>query len=83
MNTYQSKLACGQTAWMIRENKVTFLPVGSVTIKTISEDDGFQPRQKVIYGFRIHDTSGTRFVEWEEHEESECFATKEELLASL
>ena len=82
MTTYQSTLVRGQTAWFIRENKVVSMPVGSVTIKSVADENGNPSHETVTYGFRIYDTS-KRFKEWEEHDQAECFGTKEELLASL
>ncbi len=82
MKTYQSKLDPGQIAWFLRDNKVVSAPVGSVTIKAVANTDGTLSHETVTYGFRVYDASHS-FKDWEELFQSCCFATKEELLASL
>lgn len=73
MKTYQSKLEEGQLAWLLRENKVVSMPVGSVHIKAVANEEGKPSHITVTYSFRIYGV----------YKDSECFATKEELLASL
>lgn len=82
MKTYQSKLEAGQLAWLLRENKVVSMPVGSVHIKAVANEEGKPSHITVTYSFRIYGVRND-FKEWEEYKDSECFATKEELLASL
>lgn len=81
MATYTSKLERGQLAWFLRENTVVSMPVGSVTIKSVEGVDG-PSSETIVYGFRIY-TAGHKFEKWEEHYQSKCFASKDELLASL
>ena len=81
--TYTSKLAAGQTAWFLRDNKVVSEPVGYVTIKSVVDDLGNPQSLQVSYGFRTYFGNTGNFNKWEELTESLCFATKEELLASL
>ena len=84
MKEYQSKLEPGQTAWLMRKNKIASMRVGGVTIKSVTDDeDEKHLHQTVNYGFRIYDTSKKLNYEWEEYPESLCFASKEELIASL
>jgi hypothetical protein len=82
MKEYQSKLEAGQLAWFIRENKVVSMPVGVVHIKAMSDEEGKPSHTSITYSFRIYGARN-EFKDWEEHKEYECFATKEELLASL
>ncbi len=82
MATYTSKLKDGQTGWLIRKNEVTSMPIGSVTIKSVSDDQGKHLHTSVIYGFRIYELNG-KFKDWEEHPENKVFGSKEDLIASL
>lgn len=82
MKTYQSKLDPGQTAWFLLENKVVSAPVGSVTVKAVANEDNTLSHETVTYGFRLY-VNSKEFKEWLDRPQSECFATKEELLASL
>lgn len=82
MATYQSKLKRGQTAWFLRENKVVSLPVGQVVIRSVANDDGEPVFESITYCFRIYNSDKT-FKDWEDRPELDCFASKEDLLASL
>ncbi|MFM9962237.1 MAG: hypothetical protein ACKV2Q_13570 [Planctomycetaceae bacterium] len=79
---YTSKLTAGKTGWLIRENKVVSLSIGSVTIKAVANEDGSPSHTSVEYGFRMCDQLG-KFKNWEEHPESDVFGSKDELLKSL
>lgn len=81
MNTYTTKLKCGQTAWFMKDNKVVSLPVGKVDVSEVSYEKN-TCYTTITYGFRIYDDRGC-FKEWEKRDEPYCFASKEELLASL
>jgi hypothetical protein len=83
MKEYQSKLEAGQLAWFIRENKVVSMPVGAVRIRDVVHNEEGEPAHtSITYSFRIYGARN-EFKDWEEHKEYECFATKQELLASL
>lgn len=81
MKTYQSKLEAGQAAWIMRGNKAVTMPIGSVHVKSV--EDGGKTWDTVEYNFRIYDATDRNFKDWEAYPESQVFATKEELLASL
>jgi|LakMenEpi03Aug12_release.lakeMendotaPanAssembly.Ray.scaffolds.fasta_scaffold4400325_1 hypothetical protein len=84
MTKYQSKLAAGQTAWLIRGNEVVSMPIGLVTVKSLAveETTGTVINTEVVYSFRIYGAD-KRFREWAMYPENKCFATKRELLDSL
>jgi hypothetical protein len=81
--TYTSKLGRSEPAWFLRDNRVVNLPIGSVTVKSVSNQDGSPNYESVVYGFRIFTSNGRDFKEWLELDERTVFGTKEELLASL
>jgi hypothetical protein len=79
---YTSKLSAGDTGWLIRENRVVSLPIGSVTITVVASEQGLPLNTSVEYGFRIYGRD-KKFKDWEQHAESEVFGSKKKLLASL
>lgn len=80
MKTFESKLSTAQEAWFIHDNRVTSMPVGSIRIQETIDPDLSRTHTTTDYGFRIRKA---RDVEWLHWPEAKCFATKEELLASL
>jgi len=85
MATYQSKFECGQSAWFMHYNKATRMRVGLVTLTSTTDEDGEPYHYHVQYGFRLPKLPNSMGPSptWEYRPESEVFATKEELLASL
>lgn len=82
MKTYQSKLAAGQGAWFMRDNKAVCMPVGKVTVTELADEESNLVHLSVVYAFRIYEPLRV-FQCWEDLHHSKCFASKEELLASL
>lgn len=82
MKTYQSKLAPGQTAWFMQNNKVVSKPVGTVTIRSVVDEKGNPSHETIDYSFRAYKATSD-FEPWDTLSEKVCFASKEELLASL
>lgn len=87
MTTYSSKLKIGQDAWWMHENKPVCQPVEAVRIEVTLDENGKDVRETVGYGFRTYfgdrNNASRKFKEWVRVSQSQCFPTKEELLASL
>ncbi len=82
MKTYTTKLAIGDTAWFMQDNKAVSMTVESIEIHEVLDNQSGRCNQSIQYGFRKYTESG-RFDKWIELYEYQIFATKEELLASL
>ena len=86
MAKYETKLSAGQMAWFMQDNKVMCLPVGSVKVKEVLDDETQRCRREIEYGVRIYekDSAGhPQFKEWKSIGDAKAFASKEELLAAL
>lgn len=86
MAKYETKLSAGQMAWFMQDNKVMCLPIGSVKVKEVWDDDTQRCRLEIEYGVRIYEKDSTghpQCKEWKEIADSKAFAAKEELLATL
>lgn len=86
MAKYETKLSAGQMAWFMQDNKAMCLPVGSVKVKEVLDDETPRSRVEISYGVRVYenDSSGhPKFKEWKDIADAKAFASKEELLASL
>lgn len=82
MKTYTTKLAIGDTAWFMLDNKAASMTVESIEIKKTKDVEFDKIHEWTGYGFRKYSGNGD-FQKWIDLNESEVFATKEELLASL
>ena len=79
MKTYISKLKAGQNGWVIKDNKIQELVIGSVKISSIEFRREIVTR--VEYGIR--EFEGGNFKEWVYYPEDKIFESKEELIKSL
>lgn len=86
---YTTKLTLGQNAWRMHENKPVCQPVEAIRIEHILSEGGKITPESTQYGFRIYfgeekkNIPPMKFKEWAIVPQDKCFATKEELLASL
>lgn len=68
--------------WVLHESKATQMRVGFVEIVSSAEREGIPEYERVSYAFRV--SNPDNFLKrWLYKRQSEVFATKEELLASL
>lgn len=88
MAEYKTPLSRGDTAWFIRDDAVTSLPVDRITIEEarLPLSDRFTLTR--LYGFQLLKRSGRPGGEmvlagWLDLPVEVCFASKAELLASL
>ena len=82
MKTYTTKLAIGDTAWFMQDNKAVGMAVARVDIQDLVPPYQQKSSVSVQYGFHVKNAKGD-FERWHHEYEHQVFATKEELLASL
>jgi hypothetical protein len=83
--TLETKLAPGERAWVLLNDRVQKLPVGSVKVVASNHTDSAPigvHTVEINYCFRIYDTGGA-FKEWRDLPDRLVHRTREELLASL
>jgi hypothetical protein len=83
--TLETKLTPGEKAWVLYDDRVQNIPVGSVTVKVCNRTDGAPigaHTVEITYGFRTYAASGA-FKEWKELPESLVHRTRQALLDSL
>ena len=82
MANYESKFGRGDEVWVLHEGEPKPKRIGYVSIISKVERTGVCLPEEVDYGSRIYTPKG-KSRGWFSRPESEVFATKEELLASL
>ena len=81
----ETKLMPGDKAWVLYNDRIQNIPVGSVKVVAGNNTDSAPlgaHTVSVTYGFRTYDSGGS-FKEWKELPESQVHATKQQLLDSL